>query len=73
MTWYRKSTALDDHYLPDVDVEVVPHHAHPVHVMESNYGVRPSQDHRISAPIMPPTAPNRVTVLHKDELWLGVR
>ena len=67
-TRYRKSTALDDHYVPDVDVEVVPRHVHPVCVMESNYGVRPSQDDQISAPIMPPTAPDRVTVLHKDEL-----
>ena len=61
--------SLDDHYVSDVDVEAVPRHAHPVCVVESNYGVQPSQDHRISAPIIPPTAPDRVTVLHKDELW----
>ena len=60
---------MTDHYVPDVDVEVVPRHAHPVRVTESNYGVRSSQDHRISTPIMPPTVPDKVTVLHKDELW----
>ena len=68
-TRYRKSTTLDDHYVPDADVEAIPRHAHPVSVKESNYGVRPSQDHRILAPIMPPTTPDRVTVLHKGELW----
>ena len=68
-TRYRKSTALDDHYIPNVDVEVIHRQAHPVCVKESDYGVRPSQDHRVSAPILSPTAPDRVTVLHKEELW----
>ena len=52
-----------------MDVEVIPRHAHPVCVKESDYGVRPLQDHRISAPILPPTAPDRVIALHKEELW----
>ena len=69
MTRYRKSTSLDDHYVPDEDVEVVPRHAHPVHVRESSYGVRSLQDHRVSAPILPPVVPDRLTALHKDELW----
>ena len=54
--------------MPGEDVEAVPRHAHPVHVRESNYGVQPLQDHRVSAPILPPVDPDRVTVLHRDEL-----
>ena len=69
MTRYRKSTVLDDHYVPDIDVEVIPRDAYPVCVRESNYGVRPLQDHRISAPILPPAAPDMVIVLRKEELW----
>ena len=68
-TRYRKSTSLDDSYVPDEDVEVVPRHTHPVHIRESNYGVRSLQEYRVSASILPSVAPDRVTALHRDELW----
>ena len=66
---YRKSTSLDDHYVPDEVVEVMPRHVHPVQVRESSYGVRPLQDHRISAPTPLTLAPDRVDILNKEELW----
>ena len=55
-TRYKKSKSLDDHYVPGEDVQAVPRHANPVHVRESNYDMRPLQDHRVSAPILPPVA-----------------
>ena len=61
--------SLDDHCVPDEDVEVVPCHAHPVNVRESHHGALSLQDHRVSAPILPPVAPDRVTALHKEKLW----
>ena len=45
VTRLQQSTALVDHFVPDVTVDDAPSHAHPVTASTSDHGTRPHQDY----------------------------
>ena len=69
VTRLRQSTALADHFVPDVTVDDVPNHAHPVTVSTSDYGTRPRQDYRCATPLAPTVRTRTVQTSELAALW----
>ena len=50
VTRLRPSSALVDHFVPDVTVDDVPDHTHSVTVSIFDYGTHPREDYRCATP-----------------------
>ena len=69
VTSLRQSTALLDHFVPDITVDDVPSHAHPVTASTSDYGTRPHQDYRCASPPAPVARATTVQTNDPATLW----
>ena len=69
VTRLRQSTALADHFVPDVNVDDVTDYAHPVTVTPSDYGTRSRQGYRCKTPPAPVVCTQIVQTSELATLW----